>query len=154
MRKLLIGSVSLILFHCFGSGASEGGPSAEAVHFVTIGRGVSSGITEQPFVTIRTSDEWLDLWRRHSATTVSSLAAPAIDFAREMVIALFLGQRSTGGFAIEVVRVERVGGGVRVVYRETPPPRGGMVPQILTQPYHIIKLQRSDEEVVFERQRK
>jgi hypothetical protein len=69
-----------------------------------------------------------------------------------MVIAIFQGSKPTGGFGIEILRVENSEERLMVFYREIAPPRGAIVPQLLTQPHHMIKLQRIEGEVIFQRQ--
>jgi protease stability complex PrcB-like protein len=74
---------------------------------------------------------------------------PPVDFSRDMVVALFMGERPTGGFAIEVTRIERTDSGLSVHYRTTRPDPAAMQPQALTQPFHLIALPRSDDPVTF-----
>ncbi|MBI4496829.1 MAG: protease complex subunit PrcB family protein [Chloroflexi bacterium] len=63
-----------------------------------------------------------------------------VDFGRELAIAVFQGQRPTGGYGIEVRGVRRQGTTVRVmVETRTPPPRA-VVPQVITSPYQIVKV--------------
>jgi len=66
-----------------------------------------------------------------------------------MVVALFMGERRTGGHEIEVTRVERAGSGLAVHYRSKSPNPGDMTSQALTQPFHLITLARDDGPVVF-----
>ena len=66
-----------------------------------------------------------------------------------MVVGIFLGERSTGGYAIEITNIERVGSEVRVHYRSESPDPGAMRTQALTQPHHLIGLSRVDGTVVF-----
>ena len=66
-----------------------------------------------------------------------------------MVVALFMGERPTGGYAIEITRVERADSGLAVHYRSKGPDQGAMLTQALTQPFHLIKLPRDDGPVRF-----
>ena len=49
--------------------------------------------------TVRSAAEWETLWRQHAGER----ARPPVDFAKEMVVAVFLGSRPTAGFSIEIV---------------------------------------------------
>ncbi len=69
-----------------------------------------------------------------------------------MVVGIFMGQRGTGGYEIEITRVERADSQLRVYYRSKDPEPGAMVTQMLTQPYHVIKLPRHDGPLVFLRE--
>ena len=66
-----------------------------------------------------------------------------------MVVALFLGQKSTGGYSVEITRAELDGSNLRFYYRERNPPPGAMLTQALTQPYHLVRLSRSEAVPVF-----
>ena len=46
---------------------------------------------------------------------------PSVDFSRDMVVALFMGDRPTGGYAIEVTRIERTDASLSIRYRTTRP---------------------------------
>jgi len=74
---------------------------------------------------------------------------PAVDFTTEMVVALFLGERPTGGYEIEVTQVERTDRGLAVRFRVKKPDAGAMLMQVLTQPFHLIELPRVDESLTF-----
>jgi hypothetical protein len=77
---------------------------------------------------------------------------PRVDFEAEIVVAVFLGERRTGGHAIEVSKVEEhpETAQLKVYYREIAPPRNAIVTQALTQPFHIVKLGwKTDALVIF-----
>jgi hypothetical protein len=122
----------------------------EAVPFVTISKGITSGVTGRSFLAIRTAQEWQDIWQQHSSHLTASPNLPPVDFSKEMVIAIFQGTRTTGGFSVEILRVEKSGEKLLVCYQERVPSPGSLVAQVLTQPYHIIKLQGTEGEVIFQ----
>jgi len=68
-----------------------------------------------------------------------------------MVIAVFSEEKRTGGYGIEITRVEEnlEKGQMEVFFLETHPSPNSMVTQALTQPYHIVKLKKVDIPVVF-----
>ena len=74
---------------------------------------------------------------------------PSVDFSRDMVVALFMGERPTGGYAIEVTQIERTDAGLSIRYRTRHPDPSAMQTQALTQPFHLIKLARVDDSVTF-----
>jgi hypothetical protein len=140
-----IASLVLLLASCTACGAAVG----EQVPFSTLGKGTNSGVREQAQVVVRTQSEWVSLWGRHMRTRTAPPPPPAVDFSTEMVVALFLGERPTGGYAIEVTRVERTDTGLSVRFRVTKPAPGTMQTQMLTQPFDLIKLPRVDESLTF-----
>jgi hypothetical protein len=123
----------------------------EMVPFVTLSRGITSAMAGRSFLAIRTAQEWQDIWHQHSSHLTVSPGLPPVDFSKEMVIAIFQGNKPTGGFSIEILRVEKSEEKFLVFYKEVTPPPGSMVPQALTQPCHMIKLQRMEGEVIFQK---
>jgi len=119
------------------------------VPFSTLAKGAQSGVREPTQVVIRSRDDWLVFWGRHARMQAGPPSAPPVDFSREMVVALFMGERPTGGYAIEITRVERADSGLAVHYRSKGPDQGAMLTQALTQPFHLIKLPRDDGPVRF-----
>jgi hypothetical protein len=96
----------------------------------------------------RSEPQW-----RHLATLFSLRPPlPPIDFARQMVVAVSLGQRPTGGYAVEIVGAEERDGVLHVLYLERGPRPDDFVTQVLTTPYHVRVLTRSEApQVVFQR---
>jgi len=68
-----------------------------------------------------------------------------------MIVAVFLGEKPTGGYKVEITAIEedRGKGRLRVVVRERKPPAGAMVIQALTQPYHIVRVKKIDLTTTF-----
>ena len=61
-----------------------------------------------------------------------------------MVAGVFLGSRPTGGYALEVTAVERDGTDLVVVYREGRPDPREMVTQMITSPFHLVRVDRQE----------
>ena len=118
----------------------------------TVVRGHRSGIREPLQTVIRKQDEWSAFWKRHSSTNPNPPPTPIIDFNREMVVGVFLGEKSTGGYEVEIVRAERRDSSLYFYYRGKNPLPGTMVTQALTQPFHLVKVPKYENlQVVFRR---
>jgi hypothetical protein len=118
----------------------------QTIPFTTVARGHHSGIEEPREAVVRTESEWKALWKTHAAEP-----APAVDLAKSIVAGVFLGTRSTGGYAVEITAVERQGADVIVRYRETRPDPNMMVTQVLTAPFHIVSFEKTTGEVKFQK---
>jgi PrcB C-terminal len=118
----------------------------------TVEKGDRSGIRGPLQTVIRNQDEWKALWKRHSSTDTSPSPAPSIDFDREMIVGIFLGEKSTGGYEVEIVRAEQRDSSLYFYYREKSPAAGAMVTQALTQPFHLVRVAKYDNlQVIFRR---
>ncbi|MCR6654759.1 MAG: protease complex subunit PrcB family protein [Opitutus sp.] len=90
---------------------------------------------------IHSEEEWVQLWR-----DIGREPPRAWGRGEESAVGIFLGQRRSGGFAIEVLGVDRDGSVVRVSYREKTP-SGGVVAQVLTSPWAVVAVPVASAEV-------
>lgn len=146
-RRATLGCLGANLLVC--TVLTSAAPAGSTVAFVTVARGPWSGVREPLDAVVRTPDAWVALWTRHAG---ASAAPPAVDFTTEMIIAIFAGTRATTGFDVEITRVTATDGGLRVSYRERRPAAGTLVNPVLTAPFHIIRLPRTDGPVELSRE--
>jgi hypothetical protein len=100
----------------------------------SLDKGISSQIDVARQAAVQSDAEWNTLWSQHAGARVR----PAVDFNKEMVLAVFLGARPTAGFSVEIVGAREEGGALVVSYRESRPPSGSVTAQVLTSPYHLV----------------
>jgi hypothetical protein len=106
----------------------------------TVEKGSHSGVREPLQIVIRAQAEWKNLWHRHASIQPSVPPAPTVDFNKEIVVAVFLGEKPTGGHDIAILSVERVDGTLLISFTEKSPPAGAILTQALTQPFHIVRI--------------
>ena len=112
----------------------------EAPQTRTIEKGDQSNVDEARQVLVRTESEWTRLWQQHNPDR----PRPAVDFSKEMVVAVFMGSRPNAGFSIAITSAMAANGALVVRYTETAPAAGAVSAQILTFPYHIAAITRAD----------
>lgn len=115
----------------------------------TLAKGWQSGITRARRRVIRSDVEWFAFWAEHAAALARIQTPPAVDFSYEMVVAVTLGRRPTGGYAVSVVGTEAGRQRVYVRVAEIKPKAGALVTQAETQPFHFAALPRSEATVRF-----
>ncbi len=109
----------------------------------TIDKGDYSAIEDPLTEVYRTEVDFHAFWARHKKNTWEPPPVPVVDFTSQIVAAVFLGTKSSGGNGVEVTSVdeEEGGGGDLVVnFLTSDPSPGGMTTMALTQPYHIVKI--------------
>jgi hypothetical protein len=118
------------------------------VPFVSIATGMSAAYRNPTHVVVRDAGGWQSLWTR--AHGPRAAAAPAVDFTREMVVAMFAGTAS-GARTLTISRVAHDADAVVVSYvlHLAPSPDGESTPAAA--PYHIIRTARSTLPVRFAR---
>ncbi|MFN7954070.1 MAG: protease complex subunit PrcB family protein [bacterium] len=120
--------------------AMGGRGSGSALEMRTIASGGGAGSGGAPHVWLARSAE--ELANAMSARVPGFAlppepAQPAIDFSREVVVGVALGERLTGGFGVEIVSAARRGTTLEVTFRETKPEPGAMTIQVLTNPWTL-----------------
>jgi len=75
------------------------------MRFGNIDLSLDSGIGIASTVVVRNPTEWARLWRDHDSRILPSRPLPFVDFGRDIVVAIFLGQRLD---RCHEVRIERV----------------------------------------------
>ncbi len=115
----------------------------------TLSKGLHSGIDAPRLSVVRDGEAWQALWQAHHAMRQPAPPLPEIDFTRDMVIVAFMGQRPSGGYHITVSEVMEHRGAVLVRMVSRTPPSDGIATQALTQPFHLVRVPRLDQRVVF-----
>lgn len=98
---------------------------------------------------IRDRKTFEKIWKRLYISSTVPPALPPVDFKRESVIVVPLGQRSNGGTQIPYERLEDVGDSVRLTYVIEEAGKDCMTTQSITAPVLIIRTPRIDKPVTF-----
>ncbi len=122
----------------------------EELGFTTISVGTHSGYTSQANLVIQDSQAWVDLWNQHMLFMIEPMPVPEVDFAENMVVAVFMGEVNTGGYALHIFEVVETGSSVVVKMERVEPGPRCIVPQVLTQPYHMVQIARTEKPVTFD----
>jgi len=113
----------------------------------TVDKGEQSNIDEARQVVVRTDAEWTKLWQQHSPDR----QRPTVDFAKDMIVGVYMGSRPSAGYNISIVSTFAKDGNVIVQYRESTPRPGTMTAQVLTFPYHLVAIPTAAGDVRFEK---
>ena len=132
-------------------GALASFPPASPVWHTTISQSDLTSIDPARNVAIRDNAGWLALWSEMHRMMSRAPPLPAIDFAQDMVVGVFIGWRSSGCYAVEIGRIEVVSGVLRVNYHERIPEPGSTCAAIITTPGHVVRLPRFEGAVEFVR---
>lgn len=113
--------------------------------FRILASGQHSAISLPRELVIRDPARWRQLWR----LTGQPGPPPAVDFDSQMVIGVFMGEQSSGGYGIRIDRIIETADSLRVEAVLHRPAPGSMVTLALTQPWVIVRLPRYDGPVRF-----
>lgn len=136
---------ALVLMLAAGCKSSrESAAEGELHSFQSLARGYQTGLSGSSLRVARTSDQWMSLWNEHSSRVIPRPTAPQVDWSTQMVVCAVVGTRATAGYGVQVERLVRRADKLIVEARETTPAADAVVPQVITQPYHMITTARFD----------
>jgi hypothetical protein len=69
-----------------------------------------------------------------------------------MVVLVYVGSKSSGGYSVDITGVQDSGSSIVIIYKESGPGPYDTVTMAFTEPYHIIKMDKSSKTVVFDKQ--
>ena len=98
---------------------------------------------------IRNQKDLDALWKQLGKTRQPQPKTPAVDFKKEVVIALFMGLQRTGGFSVEIVKVEQTKKAVLVHVKTKRPGPGDIVTQALTTPGYVAAIPKTGLPIKF-----
>jgi len=121
--------------------------TVKTIPFTEISRGSNSNHKETSFLSIDNSEKLADIFKIINSTKSPGIKIPHIDFENESLLTLFMGEKNTGGYKIEIDRIYSNENTTSVFYKEITP--SGMVTQIMTQPFYMAKINKVDQPIVF-----
>ena len=142
----------LLVVSCRPGRTSQGSTSnemTEQTEFITLAKGVYSGIEEKKYVIVTSQDEWEKLWAKVHKFITPAPAPPMIDFSSGTVIGVFMGTRPTGGYSIEIDKLRSCDDRIKAIVKSRSPAPQDMVTTALTRPYHIISIENTGMEIEF-----
>lgn len=117
------------------------------LNFTTIEQDFYSGIRITVADAFKTESRFRSFWKSHKSNDSPPPSLPNIDFDTNMIIAVFRGEKNTGGYNINITSIEENDSEIIVRGEMTNPPTGGVTTQVLTQPYHIVSVKTSNKSI-------
>lgn len=74
---------------------------------------------------------------------------PVVDFTRYQLIAVFMGQKGSAGYSIQVTKVIEEQSVISVNVLQTSPASSCSTASVITNPYNIVMIPKSDKKVSF-----
>lgn len=105
----------------------------------------TSSIAEAEVRVLRDEAAWSATWRALQPEPAEG-PVPAVDFARDMVVVVAGGERTSGGHAVRVDGVSDAAGGRGLVLHvtRTAPGEGCMTTMAITAPVDVVRVPRAD----------
>ena len=107
----------------------------------------NSGVQLAQNLVIKDAAAWTTLWTQHDNNFGAAL--PVIDFSKRMVVAVFLGSKPSGCYAIKDLSIWRSGGKLNVAHIDRLPGPLELCTAVLTAPAYLVELGRTEDVVEF-----
>lgn len=125
--------------------------SQDTITFETLAEDFYGGMTDSKFIVIKEETTLNEIYKLINKSKSPGIKIPIINFEKETVLVLFLGEKSSGGHSISVEQILDENEKVTVKYKVTLPKLGEMVTTIMTHPYCIIKIPITSKEIIFDK---
>ncbi len=147
-------SLALTLVFYFSCSQKVIDHTNEQQMITNIYQGSLTGAGEEGFtkenIVIQNIEDWNSfLTKLNSVNKVSDRFQSAIDFSKKSVIIAIDDVRNTTGFTIKVTEVLPKSKNVEVVVKKQGPKPTDMVGMAITQPIHIITINKTDKKILF-----
>lgn len=135
---LMIGFIVLIsISGC--SGSSEG----RKIDYEKIAEGIYAPIPEKAYFVINNEQDYLEFFNK------TGMVLKERDFEKYTYIAIFMGEKPTGGYIITVREIVLEGGKAKVHVEFNEPSETCFVTQQITRPFLVIRTEKINEQIEF-----
>ena len=107
-----------------------------------------SNIQKKDFLIIKDDKALNTIFAKINSTRMPGVPIPKINFDEEMVLGLFMGSKTSGGYTIKIDHIEQNPNEMIVFYSEQHPT--GMATSVMTQPCYLAKIAKTDKTIRFE----
>lgn len=133
-----------------GNGADQFFEEARTLSFETIEQETFGNYDiETQNLVIRNEEAFNNFWEQLHGDRQPVPPVPEVDFAQNMVVITVMGTRPSGGYMTEITEAGARGERLGIRVKQKTPGEGCVVTASLTNPYHIIKMERSELDAEF-----
>ena len=128
-------------------GVEDRAPSTQEapVSFTVLAQGTNASIPERKNFKIEDRAQLEQVWALAYGQTVTAL--PNVDFETENVLAVFGGQKNSGGHSVAVKEIVDTGDTRRITLTHTAPGSSCITTQSLTSPFQFVRVSKSDARI-------
>ena len=130
--------------------SAAAGNASQQVAWEVLAQGQQAvGFDKPQYVLVQNQDQLTNLWYKAYGSKLDVPPVPTIDFSRETVLAVFDGQKPTGGYDLKVRGVSVENGELYVDLVQQKPQEGQLTTQALTSPWMLIHVLRGGFDVAW-----
>ncbi|GIW21645.1 MAG: hypothetical protein KatS3mg068_0652 [Candidatus Sericytochromatia bacterium] len=111
--------------------------------------GIRSNINDYQTHVVNSKEEFEKLLNLHDNNKFNNIFIPKIDFSIKTVLGIFLGDRPTTGYSIEIEKIVEDNDKVKIYLKETEPQKGDNIKIEISQPFLIIETTKINKKIEF-----
>lgn len=132
-----------------GVGPWEATLLPKTCNFTTITEGERSGFDQPSSKVIQDQTTWEDTWDMIMSSLLDPPPPPQVDFAEYILLAHFMGEKPSSGYHAEFSEVLEGANKITAAVREISPGPECLTRAVMTAPYHVIQIPKTDKYVQF-----
>ena len=123
--------------------------SAAVVNFASIEQTANSAVQVAKNVVVQDEPGWAALWAEHTKGLVVAPPRPEVDFGKNMVIAVFMGEQPSPCYDTTIVNIWHSGSILNVLHADRAPRDNQRCMAGVVRPAHIVQVPRTKDTVEF-----
>ena len=149
MKKatIIVLILSLVAISCKSKSTASTNKLKASNELVEILSGSHSNFDKRFFTEVNSAKELEELYKTLNKTRTPNYKLPNVDFSKEVVLGLFMGSKSSGGYAIKIDHIKTDGNYTAVFINEVKPT--GMATSVITQPFYLAKMNKPTKPIRF-----
>jgi len=140
----------LLLSGCRSGGLAQIGSPDASVSFEIIEKGVHSNFISKIDIVLTDQNELNTIYDTINSTITPKNEIPQIDFSEYQVVISCMGEKSTGGYSMDIDSIMNVEEELVVYLKYNVPKPGEMVTTALTSPYLIYTFKKQSKPIRFQ----
>lgn len=120
-----------------------------AIVFDEITQGDNGGFMSKKNSIINTPEEFDEVWNEAFSNFMNKPPLPKINFETKLVLLIAMGEKTNGGYSIQVASVTENENDVTVIIQETIPGPTCMTTSAMTYPFQLIEIPATSKKIIF-----
>lgn len=157
MKRLLssLSILGILLVSCGATKSDAGIPAGTAAVGITwevLLQDNTAGPEAPQIIVAKEPDIVNDFFAKVNSASGSHFAVPKVDYSKEMLMILCMGQKNSGGYQIAIKNIEENTLSWVVTVQEMEPAPGDMALTMITKPFYVAKLKTTHKKIVFKKE--
>lgn len=149
LKSLVTLSGAKTILFCLAVSLTPTPAEADTICFLRVLKVFQSSHADAENLVINDNAQWQSLWQTLFANRSEKPPLPEIDFTHRTIVAVFQGTQSSSGYEISIEEIVETENSLEITVKAFAPGRKCGVVGILTRPFDIVEIDKTEKQVVF-----